>query len=395
MSQAVPTLSTRPTEDVAAGSPAGPTRVVLITDADVMAGTEQHMLALGGALSRRGLAVAVACPPGSPLAEGATAAGLRVHPIPRRKFAGPGAALALRRLLVDGAADVLHAHNGRALLAAAVAVSLAGRGTCVATQHFLAPSSARRRGLAGWASAAVHRFMAGRTHRIIAISESARAAMVDRHAPGAAKAVVVPNGIAPPPADAAVSAAAVRRELGLGVDQPVVLCAARLEAEKGIPTLVEAMAAVQAAHPSAVCLLAGQGSMRAELERQIGAAGLGGTVRLLGFRTDVPALMAAADVFVLPAPAEPFGLVLLEAMAAGRPVVAVAAGGPVEIVPDGQAGLLVPPADAAALAAALGRLLADPPLRHRMGAAGRTRWQDRFTVDRMAEATAAAYGSDG
>ena len=385
-------LAAVPAELAAAGRPAGVSRVVLVTDADVMAGTEQHMLALGGGLSRRGLAVSVACPPGSPLAVAAAAAGLGVVPIARRKFAGPGAAVALRRLLVDGSADVIHAHNGRALFAAAVAVALAGRGRCVATQHFLTPSNARRRGLKGLASGRVHRFMAERTHAIVAISESARAAMAERHAAGADKAVVVPNGIAAPPADAAAAGADVRRALGLGVDQPVVLCAARLEPEKGLPTLVTAMAAVRAACPAAVCLLAGQGSVRAEIERQIAAAGLSGAVRLLGFRSDVPALMAAADVFVLPAPAEPFGLVLLEAMAAGRPVVAVGVGGPAEIVVDGRTGLLVPPDDPAAVAAAVGRLLANGPLRRSMGDAGRARWADRFTVDRMAEATAAAYG---
>ncbi len=395
MSQVATTVSNLvPVPAIAAVSRGGSMRVVLITDADVLAGTEQHMLELGGGLSRRGMTVAVACPPGSPLAERAAAAGLGVHPIARRRFATLGAALALRRLLVDGSADVLHAHNGRALFAAAVAVALAGRGRCVATQHFLSPSHARRRGVRAIASACIHRFMAGRTHRIIAISSSARDAMMARKAPGSCKVVVVPNGIAPPPAAAATSGDAVRAELGLRPDQRVILCAARLEPEKGIPTLIAAMADVHASYPDAVCLLAGEGTLASELQRQITSAGLADAVRLIGFRTDVPSLMVAADLFVLPAPAEPFGLVLLEAMAAARPVVAVAVGGPVEIVVDGQTGLLVPPGDPPAMSAAIQQFLGDDALRHRAGDAGQSRWGERFTVERMSASVAAAYAAD-
>ena len=101
--------------------------------------------------------------------------------------------------------------------------------------------------------------------------------------------------------------------------------------------------------------------------------------------------MSACDIFVLPAPAEPFGLVLIEAMALGKPVIAAAAGGPLEIVADGETGLLFEPGNAASLAQAIKRLLADPELRQRMGKAGRKRYEEHFTARRMAEKMQEAY----
>ncbi|MGC8539907.1 MAG: glycosyltransferase family 4 protein, partial [Phycisphaerae bacterium] len=116
-------------------------------------------------------------------------------------------------------------------------------------------------------------------------------------------------------------------------------------------------------------------------------------IALLGFRSDVSALMSACDIFVLPAPAEPFGLVLIEAMALGKPVIAAAAGGPLEIVADGETGLLFEPGNAESLAQAIKRLLADPELRQRMGEAGRKRYEEHFTARRMASDVLAAYAA--
>ena len=127
------------------------------------------------------------------------------------------------------------------------------------------------------------------------------------------------------------------------------------------------------------------------LQGQIDAANLQNRVRLLGFRDDVHAVVAAADLFVLPSLAEPFGLVLLEAMALSRPVVATAAGGPLEIVAEPRTGRLVPPADAAALATAMREILADPDAAAATGRAGRLRFERHFTRRNMAEKTLGVY----
>jgi glycosyltransferase involved in cell wall biosynthesis len=127
------------------------------------------------------------------------------------------------------------------------------------------------------------------------------------------------------------------------------------------------------------------------LLQQIQKNGLSEAVRLLGFRSDVLALINAADVFVLPSPAEPFGLVLLEAMALGKPAIATQAGGPLEIVVPEETGLLVPPSSPEALAEALSRLLADAQLRQSMGQKGRERFCAHYTARRMAHDMVAVY----
>jgi glycosyltransferase involved in cell wall biosynthesis len=137
--------------------------------------------------------------------------------------------------------------------------------------------------------------------------------------------------------------------------------------------------------------VAGDGSQEEALRERVNSSGLAGAVHLLGFRTDAFALLNASDVFVLPSFAEPFGLVLLEAMAFSKPVVAVDRGGPSEIVVNGSTGLLAPSPDAAAIADALMEVLADPALQRCMGQAGRVRYVEQFTTERMARATADLY----
>ena len=363
-------------------------RVVLLTDADVFAGTERHMLDLARGLSALGVAVSLACPSPAALEDAARRESLPVLTIPKRGLVDWGAARTLARRLKSGAADIVHAHNGRTALAAALAVRLAGRGRCVMTQHFLTPNHATQHGPKAALSGAAHHWVVGQMGRILAISEAVREAMLERGEAPKGKITVVPNGITAP---VAADASETRRTLGVEADTPLVVCAARLEPEKDIASLIRAMESVRRAVPGVRCLVAGDGSERDALNAQIEALELTDVVTLLGFRSDATALMAAGDVFVLPSPAEPFGLVLLEAMAQGRPVVATRAGGPLEIVVDGETGFLTPPSSPDALADALTRLLADPSARRRMGAAGKARYENFFTAARMAQATLTIY----
>jgi len=151
------------------------------------------------------------------------------------------------------------------------------------------------------------------------------------------------------------------------------------------------MQRVVAVHPQAQCRIAGEGDELSALQAQLKQLNLGASVQLLGFRKDIPALMRACDVFVLPSLAEPFGLVILEAMALGKPVIATRDGGPPEIVADQATGILVPPRDPAALAGAIGQLVGNPAQGDAMGQAGLARYQSHFTVDRMAREILAIY----
>ena len=185
--------------------------------------------------------------------------------------------------------------------------------------------------------------------------------------------------VAAPPATAAPAAReATRAQLGVRPEGVVLLMASRLEAWKGHSALIAALALLEKA-PDWHCWIAGGPQRPAEhrylraLQARVATAGLATRVRFLGQRADVPALLVAADIFCQPNTGpEPFGIVFVEALLAGRPVVGTALGGPLEIVDD-SCGCLVPPGDCRALAATLERLIHDGPRRAQLGRAGPAR----------------------
>jgi glycosyltransferase involved in cell wall biosynthesis len=172
---------------------------------------------------------------------------------------------------------------------------------------------------------------------------------------------------------------ALRRALSGDGDAPLVLVIARLDVQKGHRYVLAAAAQV----PGAVLVVAGDGPERAGLEALAGELGIADRVRFLGWRDDVPELLAVSDLVVLPSLYEGLPVSVLEAMAAGRAVVATAVGGTDEAVEDGESGLLVRPRDADGLAAAIRRLLQDNGLRDRLAAAGRARVERDFSAAAM------------
>ncbi len=367
--------------------------VLLLTDADVFAGTERHIFDLASSLCTDfagEIAVRVACPVPSPLEEHCRNADIDVIAIPKRGFIDWNAVRLLRRLLKSGRLDIIHAHNGRTALAAALAVTLARRGQLVMTQHFLAPNHTGQSGLQGALSGAAHRWVSHRVTMFIAISQAVRNAMLERGQAAANKIVIVLNGVPDGCHRVLDLPQAVRQKFDVGA-RPMVICASRLGAEKGIETLIAAIGIVSRNAPDVLCLIAGEGTQRDELQEQIQREQLEENVRLIGFQKDVSSLVNAADVFVLPSPNEPFGLSLVEAMSLGKAVVATCAGGPLEIVDNGENGVLVAPSSPDNLAQAIAHLLDDEELRNRLGEAARQRYEDCFTVQRMAREIADIY----
>jgi glycosyltransferase involved in cell wall biosynthesis len=184
---------------------------------------------------------------------------------------------------------------------------------------------------------------------------------------------------------------ALRRELGIATQAPLLLAVAALVPRKGLDVLLEALAELARRDLHPLLCIAGEGPERATLERHLGEDARGARVRFLGHREDVPDLLAACDVFVLPSRREGLGVAALEAMALARPVVATQVGGLGSAVVHERTGLLVPPDDAGALARALERLLRDPALRERLGAAGPGRVAEGFRVEQMVEAYERLY----
>jgi glycosyltransferase involved in cell wall biosynthesis len=183
----------------------------------------------------------------------------------------------------------------------------------------------------------------------------------------------------------------LRAEYGLPADAQLVGVVARLEPEKGHATLLAAWPEVVRRCPTAYLLIVGEGSQRGPLEASARALGIADRVVFTGRRDDVPAVTAALDVAVLPSYREAQGLVVLEAMALGRPVVASNVGGIPEMIDDGVSGLLVPPEDPAALAAAIVRLLTDHPFADLLARRGHDLVHERFCVELMVRAIEDLY----
>jgi glycosyltransferase involved in cell wall biosynthesis len=183
----------------------------------------------------------------------------------------------------------------------------------------------------------------------------------------------------------------LRDDLGAGQFRPLWVCAARLEDRKGHAVLLEALAKVQARGLDFIVVLAGEGSLRADLEARVAAAGLGDRVRFFGQVDAVGPLLLAADACVLPSLWEALPLTLLEALARGRPVVASQVGGVPEVIEDGVNGRLVPAGDGTALAAVLEDFHRRPDAARHLGRAGADRVRAEFTWPRVVSAFEAVY----
>lgn len=202
---------------------------------------------------------------------------------------------------------------------------------------------------------------------------------------------VVPTAIEIERFDPTLDAGPVRAELGLPAEALGVGIIGVVDGNKGHHLLAQAAPAILAACPTAHFVVIGDGAALPAVQQQAADLGVAGRFYCLGFREDVPRLLAALDLTVLPSAAEGTPAVLLESQAMRVPVVATRVGGAPEVMVEGRTGLLAPYGDPAALAKAVVELLLDPDRRQAMGEAGRRLVEERFTLDRMAEGTMEAY----
>jgi glycosyltransferase involved in cell wall biosynthesis len=271
--------------------------------------------------------------------------------------------------------DVVHTHLVHADVYGTLA-ALGTRAAVVSTKHNDDPFRAGP-------FRHLERLLARRVDRVIAITDALARFSVERGGLPAGKVDVVHYGLAaaepwgesaaPPPGG------------------PLLLSVSRLVPQKGLDVALRALAPVRERVPDARLAVLGEGPERAPLQALAGELGLADAVLLPGRVADVRGWLDAAELLVHPARWEGFGLALLEAMLAAKPVVATRVSSIPEIVVDGETGYVVPPDDAAAVAAAIVRLLEDDALRARLGAAGLERARREFSVDRMADATLAVY----
>jgi len=407
--------------DAAPPSSASPT--VLHVDAERgFSGGEVQVLHLIRGLLAAGIEQLLVAPPGAALLaraeeafEAELAGGqLQLVEIAMRNNADLLAVHALRKLFRRHRANgIVHLHTGRATWLGAWAARGLGL-PVVATRRM------DRRVKTGWGTRSQY---AKRIDRIVAISGPVQAQLLDAGVP-ADKVEVIHSAVDPGSlrADPELGAA-VRAELGLGEEAFVLLVLAHLTHRKGVDVLLRSMlrlrqesgldslrarnsraaaasrkgvavpmsAEMPASTAMPTLLIAGDGPVRASLEEQAKLSSLGDAVRFLGHREDKHALLSAADAVVLPSRQEGLGVAALEAMAAGRAVVASAVGGLGEAVVDGQTGLLVAPDVERELSVALRKLLKDRDLCRRLGRAGPLRVQADYSVDGMVAAYQALY----
>ena len=248
----------------------------------------------------------------------------------------------------------------------------------------------------GRSERAVDRFLAGWTDRVVGNSQAVVDFYRDTIGIPANKLAVIPSGIADdePPG---VDPVAVRRELGFPIDCPLAVFVGRLAEQKGVADLLAALDLLQHVRPDLRTIIIGDGPLRARLEATAAAFCLTAPRRVvfLGHRSDVPRLLAAADLLVLPSLYEGMPNVVLEAMRFRKPVVATAAPGTTEVVVPDVTGLLVPRQNPPALAQAIRRVVADPALARSLGEAGRARVEVEFGVAPMVARFAELYETLG
>ena len=274
-----------------------------------------------------------------------------------------------------------------------IGTRLAGRTPLIITAHNHVLQRDETSGAAKSRYRIVERALAGYVTRYIAVSESIREELLEDYGLPPSLVVTIRNGIDATPFLALRDKAVVRSELGLPLGVPVVGLAARFSSQKGLRHLLGALPELRRGAPGLLAVIGGSGPLESELREQAAALEVSGAVRWLGHVDDVPDFLAALDVYVSPAETEALGIGLIEASAAGLPIVATAVGGAPEVVRDGVTGLLVAPRDSGALAAATLALLQDPARAQALGAAARERVVRDFTLDRMVEQTAQTYSA--
>lgn len=350
-----------------------------------------HGLDLGGAqqvvkhlvrgCGRAGFSSVVYSPVGGVFADEVADAGAVVHVLPRRfPKLDPGWVRTLARQMRDDGIELVHTHLFGDSLHGYLAARSAGQLPVVTTLHAVAGFHSRVQRLG-------YRWLLPRVARAVACSDAVRRSFVADLAGRPATVDVIANGIALPSPEHAAAAA-----IDVGGGRAVVVAGiGRLVPEKDFASLIDAVALLWKEGLPIRLLLLGEGPLRGALEARAAAAGVAEWVSLPGFRPDVQELLRTIDVVAFSSLDEGLPMALLEAMAAARCVVATDVGGIGGAARHDQEALLVPPRDPAALAGALRRVIRDPALRRRLGAAAERRVRECFTAERMVDAYMRLY----
>ena len=355
------------------------TPLILHSEASLgLGGQEIRILAETRWLRDHGWDALIACQPGSRLLAEAETAGVPVVAVAMRGTFDLGALLRLRALMRARGVSLVHTHSSVDSWLATLAAKSLGR-PVVRGRHVTIPILRRR--------ALIYRL----ADHVITTGEAVAARVREVGVPDG-RISAISAGVDTARFHPGVSGAAVRAELGLAPGTEVVGLVANVRGSKGHAVFLEAARAMLAVRPHARFLIVGDGVGFDDVRRRVREMGLEDRVIMTGFRRDIPEVMAALDVLVLPSiKSEATSQVIPQALAVGTPVAAAATGGIPEIVRDGETGRLVPPGDAKALAGAVLDLLDDPARAREMARAGQAFIRARYSADAAMTATTAVY----
>ncbi|QDW65929.1 glycosyltransferase [Luteimonas granuli] len=310
--------------------------------------------------------------------------GVPVHYLPKRRRVDLRFLVAFARLLRRRDYALIHAYSLTAELWSMLGRGLSGRGPLLVASERSFDLDSR-----AWYWL-LKRIVIAHSAAVIANSRAGAHSTTRRAHARADTVAIVGNAVAVPAPLSPDRRAALRRSLGAPEGRVIGLFVGRLVEAKNLPLLIAALATLGPGERPWIAF-AGDGPLHASIEGLAAKAGVSGSIRLLGERRDAIRLMQAADFLVLPSNFEGQSNALLEAMAAGCPVIASAAGGTPELVDDGRTGLLFPVGDASALAAGIRRLVADPGLRDGLGRAAAAWVAQHHSSAALAAATSAVY----
>lgn len=357
-------------------------RILFLSTSMGLGGADQQLLSAAQVLRDRGHDIRiVSLTPLGPMGLEARSLGLTTDSLEmRRGVPDPRGLVRLVRIVRAWKPDVVHSHMVHANLMARALRLLVSVPVLVSTIHNVYEG--------GPGLMAAYRLTNGLVDQMTIISEAAAGRFVGERIVPARLLTVIANGVDTermrnvPPGTGDM----LRSSFGATAAEFVWLAVGRFEIAKDYPNLLRAFARVRAARPDAVLVIVGQGSLHGEAEALTAELGLRDAVRFLGARNDVPAVMSAADGYVMSSAWEGMPMVLLEAAAAGLPIVATAVGGNGEVVREGESGFLVPARDPAALGAGMLRLMALPEGERRaLGERGREHVRANYGLHRVAE----------
>jgi glycosyltransferase involved in cell wall biosynthesis len=349
--------------------------VLQFSNSDARGGAEEHILTLLRGLDREVFHLHLVCSPALVKLFGTDIPrDVEVTPLLLETPTQLRAALRLSAVLRGHRIDVLHSHLFRSTVLSAPIGRMSGVPLIVETTHV---RESWRRGLKSYYF--IDRLVARFVDRFVAVSKANAEFLIRQKGIPEAKVEVIQNGVDIRCFDASRPVPlALKRNLGFDDNDLVLVVGARLEPQKGHSTLLGAMRLIIDRYPHARLVCVGDGSCRRALEEQTAALGLAHVVRFVGYQANMADWLALADVAVLSSFYEGLPLIAIEALAAGRPMVATSVDGTPDVVVNERTGLTVPPGDANALAGAIIRLLDDPALRLQFGRAGRRWVEERF-----------------